>query len=179
MERGYGDGSTPYAGLTGIALLPRLLGFPSQAFPPTISSLTSPRSVFSQSTAALTLGLLHNPSTPASSRCTFQGTSVPVWGIHGCGKDCLILIPFRVAQISCFTLSLKCFSSASDNCPDVGIGPLLQFPSSSRAGPVPLTLLFFPPGSFILPTDVVLYILFHWSGTPAHSQVVFCMHFSV
>ena len=70
--------------------------------------------------------------------------------MYGCGKDCLILIPFRVAQISCFTLSLKYFSSASDNCPDVGIGPLLQFPNSSRAGPVPLTLLFLPlvPSSY-------------------------------
>ena len=94
-------------------------------------------------------------------------------------QGCLILIPFRLPQMSCFTLSLKCFSSDSDNCPDVGIGPLLQFPNSSRAGPVPLTLLLVPPGSFILPTDVVLYILFHWSGTPVCSQLVFCMHFCV
>ena len=48
--------------------------------------------------------------------------------MYGYGKDCLILIPFRLPQISCFTLSLKCFSSASDSFPDVGIGPLLQFP---------------------------------------------------
>ena len=40
-------------------------------------------------------------------------------------KDCLILIPFRLSQISCFTLSLKCFSSDSDDCSNVGIGPLL------------------------------------------------------
>ena len=39
------------------------------------------------------------------------GTCIPVWGMYGCGKDCLILIPFRLPQISCFTLSLKCFSS--------------------------------------------------------------------
>ena len=64
--------------------------------------------------------------------------------MYGCGKDCLILIPFRLPQISCFTLSLKCFSSDSDNCPDVGIRPLLQFPHLPRAGPVLLTLLFFP-----------------------------------
>ena len=38
----------------------------------------------------------------------------------------LSLTPFRLPQISCFTLSLKCFSSDSDNCPDVGIIPLLQ-----------------------------------------------------
>jgi len=43
-------------------------------------------------------------------------------------KDCLILILFRLPQISCFTLSLKCFPSDSDNCPKVGIGPQLQFP---------------------------------------------------
>ena len=63
---------------------------------------------------------------------------------YGCGKDCLILIPFRLPQISCFTLSLKWFSSDSDNCPTVGIGPLLQFPHPPRAGPVLLTLLFSP-----------------------------------
>ena len=70
--------------------------------------------------------------------------------MYGCGKDCLILIPFRLPQISCFTLSLKCFSSDSDNCPDVGIGPLLQFPHPPRAGPVLLTLLVFPrvPSSY-------------------------------
>ena len=95
-----------------------------------------------QSTAALALGSLHNPQAPAPSRCAFQGTCVPVWGMYGCGKDCLI--QFRLSQISCFTLSLKCFSSDSDNCPDVRIGPLLQSPHLPRAGPVLLTLLFFP-----------------------------------
>ena len=39
-----------------------------------------------------------------------------------------MLIPFRLPQISCFTLSLKCFSSDSDNCPPAGIRPLFQFP---------------------------------------------------
>ena len=80
------------------------------------------------------------PSVP--SHCTFQGICVPVQGMYGCSKDCLILIPFRLPLISCFTLSLKCFSSDSDNCPTVGIGPLLQFPHPPRAGPVLLTLLF-------------------------------------
>ena len=63
--------------------------------------------------------------------------------MFGCGKGCLILLPFRLPQISCFTLSLKCFSSDSDNCPHVGIGSLLQFPNPPRAGPVILTLVFF------------------------------------
>ena len=61
-----------------------------------------------------------------------------------------ILIPFRLPQFSCFTLSLRCFSSDSDNCPDVGIGPLLQFSHPRRAGPVLLTLLPSPlvPSSY-------------------------------
>ena len=45
---------------------------------------------------------------------------------------CVILIPFRLPQIGCFTLSLKCFSSDSDSCPAVGIVPLLQFTTSQR-----------------------------------------------
>ena len=99
--------------------------------------------------------------------------------MYGCGKDCLILIPFRLPQISCFTLSLKCFSSDSDNCPTVGIGPLLQFPHLPRAVPVLLTLLFSPlfPSSYQF--FLVLYIIFHWSGTPVCSHLVFCMHFCV
>ena len=60
-ERGYGDGSTPYTRLSTIALLPWLPSFPQQAFLTTVSSLTSPGSVSLQSTAALALGLLHNP----------------------------------------------------------------------------------------------------------------------
>ena len=142
-ERVYGDGSTLYMWLSSTALLSWLPGFPPLAFPTTISSLTSPQSVSLQSTAALTLGLLHNP-TPAPSCCAFQGTSVPVQCMYGCSKDCLILIPFRLPQISFFTLILKCFSSNSDSCPFVGIRPLLQFPHPPRAGAVLLTLLFFP-----------------------------------
>ena len=74
---------------------------------------------------------------------TFQGASVLVWGMYGCGKDCLITIPFRLPQISCFTLGLECFSSDSE-LPHVGIGPLLCLPLPQRAGPVLLTLLLFP-----------------------------------
>ena len=111
--------------------------------------------------------------------CFLQWTCIPVQGMYGCSKDFLILTPFSLPQISCFTLSLQCFSSGSDDCPDVGIGPLLQFSHPPRAGPVLLTLLFLP----LLPCPaeicMVLYILFHWSGTPVCSQLVFCKHFCV
>ena len=90
------------------------------------------------------------PKLPAPNRCPFQETSVPVQGMYGCGKDCLILIPFRLSQISCFSLCLECFSSDSDNCPTVGTRPLLQFLHPLRAGPVLLTLPFPPlvPSSY-------------------------------
>ena len=76
---------------------------------------------------------------------------------HG-SKDCLILIPLRLPQISCF-ISLKCFYSDSDNCSYVEIGPLLQFPHLLRAGPALLTHLFFS-SSFILLTFAWFYIFF-------------------
>ena len=109
----------------------------------TISSLTSSLS-------------LHGQQQPSPWDCStipklqlqsllLLGDLHPCLGYHGCGKDCLIIIPFRLLQISCFTLSLKYFSSEADNYPDMGIGPLLQFPHQPRAGPVLLTLLFFFP----------------------------------
>ena len=124
-----------YAWLSSITLLPWLPAFPPQAIPITISSLTSPWSISPKSTAAFTLGLFHTSRTLAPSRCTFQGTLIPLLGIHDYSKDCLILIPFRQPQISCFTLSLRCFSSDSDNCPHVGTGPLLPSPHRGQVQP--------------------------------------------
>ena len=80
-----------------------------------------------------------------------------------CSKDCLILILFMLPQISCFTLGLKCFSSDSDNCPNVEMDPLFQFPHLLRAGPVLLTLLFpapCPATSLVLRSFVWFYIFF-------------------
>ena len=76
--------------------------------------------------------------------------------MYGCGKDRQILIPFRLPQISSFTLRLKRFSSDSDNCPDMGIGPLLQFPHPPSVGPILWTLLVFS----LVPSS---YQVFHGS----------------
>ena len=104
-------------------------------------------------------GIAPQSLNSSSQPSTFQGTCVPVQDMYGSGKDCIILLPFRLPQISWFTLSLKSFSSDSDSCPNVGIGPLLQFPHPLRAGPVLLTLVS-PPSSFILPSFAWLYIFF-------------------
>ena len=70
-ESCYGDGSTPYARLSSILLLPWLPVFPPQALPTTVSSLTSPRSVSPQAAAVLawncyTIPKLQLPATAPS-----------------------------------------------------------------------------------------------------------------
>ena len=103
-----------------------------------------------------------------------QETCVPVWGTCGSGKDCLILIPFMLPQVSCFTLSLKCLSSDSDNCPHVGIGPLLQFPHLPRAGPALLTLPFprLVPSSYRVPRGSIYSFPLVRSSYPLSAAVL-------
>ena len=98
--------------------------------------------------------------------------------MYGCGKDCLILIPFRLPQISCFTHSLKCFSSDSDSCPDMGIRSPLQFLHPQRAGPVLLTLLFFllVPSSYPVLCQILLSALNWCSACTSVSEGVFLMY---
>ncbi|XP_055396072.1 acylphosphatase-2 isoform X3 [Bubalus kerabau] len=54
----------------------------TKACPTTVTSLTFPRSISLESTAALALELLHTPQTPAPSHCAFQGTLVPVQDLN-------------------------------------------------------------------------------------------------
>ena len=83
----------------------------------------------------------------------------PCRGMYGCGKDCLILFPFRLPQISCFTLSLKCLSSNSDVALIWGSDPCLSSPACW--GQVQsYSHSCFPPGSFILPSSAWFYLFF-------------------
>ena len=125
-ERDYGDGSTRHARLSSFTLLPWLPAFPPQAFPTTASSLTSPLSVSPQPTQPGTAPQSLNSS---SSCFTFRVTGVPTRGKNGCGKDGLILVLFRLPQISCLTLSLKCFSSDPDSCPMWRLDPGFSSPA--------------------------------------------------
>ena len=120
--------------------------------------------VSSSSHSGIVLQSLHSSSQPL-------GTCLHVQLTYGCSKDCLILIPFSLSQISCFTFSLQCFSSAPDNCPSVGIRLPLQFPHTIKGWSSIMTpvfvcvcvcvcVLFFPLISFILPSFACFYILF-------------------
>ena len=164
--------------LSTIALLPWLLDFPPQAFATMISSLTSAWLYFHSqqqfllwyysTIPKLQLAAAAPSKGPESLSRVYMAAARTVWfSFHlGCHRPAV-------------SLNLKCFSSDSDNYPNVGTGPLLQFPHLLRAGPVLLTLLFFPLVLLSYQVLYGLYILFHWSDAPFCSQLVFCMHFCV
>ena len=106
-----------------------------------------------------TIPKLQLPASAPSRRPAFRPG-----GMYSCGKDCLILISFRLPQISYFTLSFKYPPSDSDSCPVVGIRPL------PRAGPILLTL---PPNSFVPPSFALSYVLFS-SGQLLLSALSWC-----
>ena len=116
------------------------------------------------------------PSLPLDlslhSCCPFQEFHVPVQHMYGCSKDCLILIPFRLPQISCFTLSLKCFSSDSDNCPTGDRTPV-SAPQPVNGKSSPTNTPVFPSSSFILPSFVWFYIFFS-TGQVLLSSLIWC-----
>ena len=117
-------------------------GFLPQAFPTVIPSLTSPRAASLPSKAwdCPPVPMLQLPAVVLSRGLeSLSGVRMAAERIV-----CVIFIPFRLSRISCFTLSLKCFSSVPKNCLDVEIRPLLQFPHPPRQGPIPHTLLFSP-----------------------------------
>ena len=72
------------------------------------------------------------------------------------GKDCLILIPFRLLQISRFSLGLKWFSS--DRQSWCGDGTPAAVPPLTEGRSSPINTPSFPPSSFILPSFLWVYI---------------------
>ena len=108
-------------------------------------------------------------SLNSSSQLLRLRTSVPVQGMYGCSKDCLILIPFRLPQVSCFTFSLKCFPSDSDNCPLWGLDPCFSSPlAKGRSSPTNCPV--FLPSSFILPSFAWFYTFFSEKAMAPHIQ---------
>ena len=121
------------------------------------NDLISPGSISAQSTAALSLGLSTSPKLQLPATVPSQGTSVPVQGMYGCGKDTLILIPFRLPQITCFSLSCKCFSSTQTIAVMCGSEPCFSSPTpGGRFSPANTPVV--PPSSFILPSFSWVYI---------------------
>ena len=170
------------AGFRSIALLPWCLAFLHRHFPPQ----SPPPHPFNPSLHSPRPGIAPWFLNSSSQLLCRPGELHPCSGYAWLQQRLSDPHSFRQPQVRCFTLGLKCFSSDSDNRPTLVIGLLLQFPQLLRAGPVLLTLLFFPlvPSSYEF--CVGLYSLFHWSGPPAHlsccsactsvSEAVFLMY---
>ena len=76
--------------------------------------------------------------------------------MHGCGRTVWFSSYLGChAWISSFTLTLRCFSSDSDNCFHVWVGPLVQFPHPPRA---PSNTPVFLSSSFLLSSFALVYI---------------------
>ena len=131
------------------------------------------------------MGLLTIPkfqlSVSASSRIPSSLSGVCM----AAGRTVWFILHLGFLQISCFTLSLKCFSSDPDICSHVGIRPLLHFFHPSSTGLVPLPLLFalLIPSSyrdfwfhtFFSASQVLLSFLSRRSASTSISEPVFLM----
>ena len=110
------------------------------------SSHQSPWAVSLQSTANLALGLLFNLYAPAPSCCTSWGTC-SLSGVYMAAARVVyvIIIPFRLPQISCFTLQqpqpklLHLYPKQLSQCVDLTPASVPP-PSRGKSSP---TLLFF------------------------------------
>ena len=69
--------------------------------------------------------------------CAFQKTGVPVWGMYGCGKDCLMLIPFRLPQTSLVAQSVKNLPAVRRPGFDLWVG---KIPWRRKWQPTPVSL---------------------------------------
>ena len=143
--------------------------------------LISLQAISPQSTADLTMWLFSNPYSPVPSCCRFPGTSVPHWGMQGCGIDC-----------PCDYHSIQTHGSAASLPQQPQMPPLclkllllcgdLTLASVPRPRRCRCSSTHCPLFPFLFHSSkfcVDLYIPFWWSWTPACSQLLFCKIFCV
>ena len=174
-ERGYGDDSTPYMWLSSIALLPWLPGFPPPAFPTMISSLNplNPSLCYQQQPSPW-----HCSTIP---KFPFPAAVPSRWPAYLSG------LCMAVARTVWFSFHLGCHRSAV-SLSALNVSPLTQtvallwnwtpasVPPPAEGRTSPTNIPDFPPSSSSYWVFMFLCILFHWSGIPVRSQLVFCMN---
>ena len=141
---------------------------PSHPLHPSLHSRQQPSPCNCSTIPKLQLPATAPSRGPASLSGVYMAAARTVWfSFHlGCHRSAVSLSALNVSPLT------------QTVAPVWGLDPCFSSPLP-WAGPVPLTVLFFPlvPSSYraLCGSD----ILFHWSGTPVCSQLVFCMHFSV
>ena len=157
-DRGCGDGSTPYAWLSSIILLPWLPTFPPLASPTTISSLTSLDPSLCSQQQPLPWDCSTIPKLQLPAAAPFSGPSF------------LSRICMAAAKIVWFSFYLGCHRSAV-SLSALNVSPLTQLPWCGVQTPAsvsprakgrsrPTNTSVFPPSSFILPSFAWFYIFF-------------------
>ena len=138
-ERGFRDGATPTHDSGVSACLHGCLIFLQRHFPPQSPSSCplGPTPHSQQQTSpwdCSTIPTLQLPvAMPSGKHASLSGVPMAVTRIV-----CVILIPFGLSQISCFTLSLNCFSSGCGDRTPASVPPLAECRSSPTNSP------FFP-----------------------------------
>ena len=172
-ERGYGDGSTHYAWLSSIALLPWLPGFPPQLFPTTsppsrpldlsLCGQQQPSPWDCSTIPKLQLPAAAPSRGPASLSGVCMGAARTVWfSFHlGCQRSAVSLSALNVSPLT-QTIVLMWGSDPPGSVPPPTEGRFS--PTNSPAS---------PPSSFILLSFEWFYILFS-SGQVLQSALSRC-----
>ena len=179
-KKGYRGNSTPCTWLSIVALPSWLLCFLPKAFPTAISFCTSPQPISLKSTADLTLGLSSIPKSQLPATVLSRGLmslSIVYMAMAYCLCDSHSIQSVTDQLLHSPTASNASLSQTA--APMWGSDPCFSFlilqmqvQSCSLSS---FSSYFLCPAKFCM----VLYIFFWWSGTPAHSQLVFCNIFCV
>ena len=158
-ERGYGDGSTPHAWLSSIALLPWLPGFLHRHFPPQ-SPLSHP---------------VHSSLHSQQQRLPWDCSTIPKFQLPATapsrGPESLSRVCMAVARTVWFSLQLVCHRSAVSpsalkfilwlrQLPQCGDQTPASIPPLAEGRSSPINTPVFPPSSFVLLSFAWVYIFF-------------------
>ena len=153
-----------------LAILPCLhgcLAFLHRHFPPQ-SPPSLPLVCLSTVNSSPRPGIAPQSLRSSSQLLHLQGELFPYQGYIWLWQG-LILSPLRLPQTSCFTFSLKCFSSGPDNCPQSGdeTPASVSPPAEGRSSPTDTPV--FPPSSLVLLSSVWFYIFFSSGQAPLYA----------
>ena len=123
-------------------------------------------------------GIAPQSLNSSSQSLHLPGDWCPFWGMYGCSKDCMILIPFRLPQIAVSLKALNVSPLIQTIAPMCGARTPASVPPPTKGRSSPTNNSVFCPSSFIIPSFAWFYILFS-TGQVLLSTVSWCSADSV
>ena len=117
-------------------------------------------------------GIAPQSLNSSSQSLHLPGDWCPFWGMYGCSKDCMILIPFRLPQIAVSLEALNVSPLTQTIAPMCG-ARTASVPPPTKGRSSPTNNCVFCPSSFILLSFAWFYILFS-TGQLLLSTVSWC-----